>query len=177
MTISLNSFIQNLSNVTKPNRFLVVVDPPSDAIETSISSDIMQFYAQSAVIPDRTFGEIELKYYGMTLKLPGNESISDLTITFINDEEWRVRDFFEAWGNAIHDREDSSKGYMQNLFNGASIIVHQLDGYGNIIATYQFYNVFPKVVSEMELNMETNDSFSTFQVTFDYSHFGNMEIE
>lgn len=176
MSITLNSFIKNLSNVTKPNRFLVVIEPPKDMIITSITSEIMQFYAQSAVIPDRTFGEIDVKYFGMTLKVPGNESLSDLTVSFINDQEWKVRDFFEAWGNAIHDREDSTKGYMRDLFTGSSAIIHQLDGYGNIIATYQFYNVFPKVVSEMELNMETNDTISTFQVTFDYSHFGNMEL-
>ncbi len=177
MPIKLDSFIKNLSNITRPNRFLVVVYPPTDLLATSMTADVLQFYAQSAVIPDRTFGEIDFKYYGMTLKLAGNETLSDLTITFINNEEWSVRDFFESWANAIHSRFDSTKSYMNELFNGSSIFVHQLDGYGNTIASYQFRNIFPKVVSEMELNMETTDSISTFQVTFAYSHFLNIEVE
>lgn len=181
MSIALKDFVGNITNIVRPNRFYVIIEPPtyedgSPIIDFSMSSNELMFYVQSATIPDRTFGDIELKYFGMTLKLPGNESISDLTITFINNADWNIRDFFEGWADVINNRSDSVKGYVGDLFNTSSITVYQLGYKGETIAGYQFFNIFPKVLSEMELNMDTTDSHETFQVTFDYSHFIQIEV-
>jgi hypothetical protein len=48
---------------------------------------------------------------------------------------------------------------------------------GEELTTYRFYNIFPKIVSEIELNMDTPDTAATFQVTFGYSHWVQLESE
>ena len=177
MSISLDSFKENLSNIVRPNRFLVYINPPKGLIESNLDSNVMKFYASSAVIPDRTFNEIEIKYYGMSFKVPGGESIQDLIITFINDEEWEIRDFFEQWANRINDRQDSSKEFMENLFEETYIEVHQLGYADNILAIYKFIHPFPKTVDQIDLGMDTTDSHQTFQVTFSYSYWERLEVE
>jgi hypothetical protein len=177
MSIVLDTFIANLSNIVRPNRFLVYIEPPEGLLDSTVSPDRMKFYVQGATIPDRTFGDIEMKYFGMTYKLAGNESISDLTVTFINDSSWEIRDFFEAWANAVSNRNDSTKSYAADLYTGSSVTVHQIGFNGEILSAYRYYYIFPKVVSEIELNMDTTDSHETFTVTFDYSYFYQLPIE
>jgi hypothetical protein len=164
---TLESFKGNLSNIVRPNRFLVAINAPSfvDAVDT------LMYYASSAVIPDRSFSEIEVKYYGMSLKIPASEIIQDLSITFIMDEGWEVRTFFEQWADGINDRvETSFKSKYKRLFDGANIKVHQLDSDGEAIASYEFRNVFLKTLDQVELSMDSTDSHSTFQAIFTYSY-------
>ena len=175
--IQLSEFIEALSNIVGPNRFLVLVEPPTGLFETTLDADLIKFYVSSATLPDRTFGDIEMKFFGMTYRLPGNETLSDLTLTVINDNEWQLRDFFESWSNCVNDREDSTKAFAQELFTGSSITVNQLGFTGETLASYQFLNVFPKTVTEIELNQDTMDTHETFQVTFDYSYWKRLPVE
>jgi len=172
--ISLSEFISNLSNIVRPNRFKCVVIPPKN-MTTELESDVLQFYIHGGVIPDRSFGEIELKYLGMSLKLPGNEQLQDLTITVLLDSEWELRDYFEVWCDHINSRSDNLKGKMKDLFSEAYIDIIPLGFEGEELTTYRFFNIFPKLVSEIELNMDSTDSAATFQVTFGYSHWLQME--
>ena len=81
---TIDSFRYNLKSIVRPNRFLVNVYPPK-SLKDEISTEELIVYATSATIPDRAFNEIELKYYGMTYKMPAAEIIQDLIITFICD--------------------------------------------------------------------------------------------
>lgn len=172
MFTDLESFKNNLTNIVRPNRFLVYITLPTSisSNEELMKPETLKFYATTAVIPDRTFSEIEIKYYGMSLKIPAGEVIQDLSITFIMDEEWEVRDFFETWMQYINERETSLKGNIRDLFDGTSIIVTQIGFQNQELASYEFVNVFPKTTEQVELSMDTTDSHSTFQVTFAYSY-------
>lgn len=179
MSILLTDFVASLSqtNLVRPNRFLVYIEPPKSMSDFGLSSNDIKFYVQSATIPDRSFTEVEIKYFGMTYKIPGNETNTDLTITLINDNEWDIRNFFERWLNLISDRDNSKKEYTKDLFKNASVTVHQLGYTGEVLSKYKFFHVFPKSVSEIELNMETNDSHETMQVVFCYSYWLQEEDE
>jgi hypothetical protein len=124
MSVKLEEFKKQLSNIVRPNRFLVYVTPPVSMQEGRITADALKFWAQSASIPDRTFNEIPIKYFGMEYKIPAAEVTQDLIVNFIMDEEYDVREFFETWAFLINDRRTSQKGYAQDLFDGALIGVH-----------------------------------------------------
>lgn len=154
-------------NIVRPNRFMVAINPPSFVS----AMDELMYYATSASIPDRNFSEIEVKYYGMSLKLPASEIVQDLSITFIMDDEWKVRTFFEQWADGINDRvETAFKNKYKRLFDGVNIKVHQLGFEGDPIASYEFRNVFLKTLDQVDLSMDSTDSHSTFQATFAYSY-------
>lgn len=171
MSVDLEAFKTNLGNVVRPNRFQVEIVPP-DALDLSqfIKTDKLMVHVQTATIPDRSFNEIPIKYYGMELKIPAGEVLQDLVITFINDEDWELRSLFEYWAQTINDRSNSVKGYMREVFGGAYITVTQLDFSGEEIASYRYKHIFPKIVDQIELNMETTDTIETFNVTFAYAY-------
>lgn len=176
MSVLLSDFKDQVKSVVRPNRFEVIISPPSIVLG-SIDATKMRFHAQSASLPDRTFNEISIKYYGMDFKLPAGETTQDLVVSFINDAEWDLRNFFESWANAISNRKDATKAYMDDLYTGTTLQVNQLGFDGSYIAGYSFFHFFPKIVDQIELNMETTDSVETFQVTFSYSYWRRAHTE
>lgn len=178
MAISLSVFKSRLGRVVRQNRFYAFINPPEIGGLRKLRdeiSHILQYHVKTAIIPSRSIGEYEFKYYGSTVKLPGDTNYNDLNITFLNEGSWKIRNLFEQWQEVIyHSMNDNIMGIRydaQELFAESSIIVQQIGLDDNdILAEYTFYNVFPKEVGEIELNMETNDSIQEFQVTFAYSH-------
>ena len=175
MSVLLEDFKQSVRSVVRPNRFEVEIVAPT-SLKVPVDADELMFRVQSATIPDRTFNEIPVKFYGMEYKLPGGETTTDLNITFLNDAEWDIRDFFEGWAELINNRSTSEKAFADELFeDGTLITVYQLGFDGKRIAGYEFYHIFPKIVEQIELNMETTDTVETFQVTFAYSYWKQTE--
>lgn len=176
--IKLTDFKNALAQLARPNRFLVDINPPS-IYDHGKDLRQLKFCVQTAQIPAKNVGTATMKFHGMELHLPGDYSHDDLTITFLNHWDWTGRDFFENWSRLLQDTNSyrsDDEGYNTRtdaiqMINDASIIVTQIgESEDQILARYQFWNVFPKIVSEIELSMETIDTVETFQVTFAYSH-------
>lgn len=165
--ISLSKFKENLGNVVKPNRFYVIITPPQNI---TIDSEFLTFHTKSAKIPSRGVGEYEMKYYGMSLMLPGDSTHEDFQIGFVNDSEWKTRDFFESWLELIHNKKEMIRKNYNEASSQSTVEVQQLGDDGNPIAKYKYYHVFPKNMSEIELSMESSDTVEEFTVDFDYSY-------
>jgi hypothetical protein len=168
--IKLSEFKSNLIQFVRPNRFFVEITPPK-ALSGQYDPTTLIFLAQSAKIPDRTAGEVEVKYHGMSLKLPGDYSHEDLSINFLNYYDWTPRDFLEDWMNLIQNIDGNNERTDSSELLVAQIKVKQLGLREDVIlAAYDFFNVFPKTLQSIELNMETTDSVETFTADFSYSH-------
>lgn len=177
MGISFLEFKSNLGILVRPNRFTVEFNPPAKLNESFTSpsmTKILQsliYHVKSASIPQRTIGEAEYKFYGMTLKLPGDTEYEDLTIGIINEEEWNFRTFFEKWQDLIIKAVNNEKHQAADIILDSSCIVHQYSIQGDEpIASYKFHSIFPKTVDAIELSMDTQDSIEEFNVTFAYSY-------
>ena len=174
--VILENFKNALTDIVRPNRFLVEIVPPS-SIEDAIPTDRLMYFATSASLPDRNFNEVIIKFYGMDYKIPASEVTQDLIINFIVDESWGVRSLFEAWASLINDRETTEKADIVELLDGSYVKVHQLDNTGNKLQSYEFRYAFPKTMDQIDLNQETMDGHETFQVTFSYSYWVGIDSE
>lgn len=169
--IKLTEFKNQLIQMVRPNRFLVKINPPS-IYDHGQDLNLLVYLAQSAKIPEKNLGEIEIKYHGMSLKLPGDFSHDDLSISFFNHYGWEPRDFFEDWVEVIQEVSgDNVRSDAVSVIDDSTITIDQLgDSEDDVLASYTFYDVFPKSVQAIDLNMETTDSVQTFTVDFAYSH-------
>ena len=99
--------------------------------------------------------------------------INPKELKFLNNSDWKCRTFFQVWQTLIQNV------YMGNFRYDATTVLDmvelQLIQYGlsedDILASYTFYNVFPKEVSDIPLSMG-NSELEMFSVTFAYSHWG-----
>lgn len=130
-----------------------------------------QFMCKAAQLPASTVGTIEVPYFGRKIKVAGDRTFAEWTVTVINDESFSVRNAFERWQNAIN----SYQGNVRNIGNQyhADALVRQYgkSGEDNVIKTYNFKDIYPSEISTIDVNWETADSIEEFTVTLQYNYF------
>ena len=85
------SEISKQKNLARPNLFEVNVTGKA------INNALVPFMAKIATIPPSTMGVVEVPYFGRQVKVPGNRTFDNLSITILNDENFSIRNKIEAW--------------------------------------------------------------------------------
>ena len=137
--------------------------------------DRTKFLCKSAAIPSFTIGVIEVPVRGgRRVKIPGDRTFADWTVTFISDSGHELRKVFMAWKEYI-----STSNYEENairLYDAkgydytADMGVTHLRQNGTASRKYQLFDAFPTDVGAIDLSFDSTDSISEFTVTFQY-HF------
>ena len=164
MSLDINDFIANFKGGARPNRYEVVITYPSFVSEDGSS---VRFVARSSNIPPATLGIIEVPFQGRTLKVHGDRTFPEWTVTMFNEEDFKHRNALETWSNAINEHVANTRSVEEYT---ARAQVTQLSVTGEVLKTYVFENVWPSEVGQIELGMDNNDSIEEFTVTFQYSH-------
>ena len=146
---------------------------PTGAYEgpTTQPSDALNILVKAAQIPAFTVGTIEVPYKaGRRIKLPGDRTFADWTITVINDEDHVARRAFTAWINLISrgNYESATKSTAKDYYT--DLTVSQLKGTGSVQRVYKLFDAFPTDVSGVDLSMDSTDTLSEFTVTFQYQY-------
>ena len=84
----------------RANLFDVTITAPSAASELN-AADEFTFACKAAQIPAMTVATIDVPYFGRTIKVPGNKTFDNWTVTVINDEGFAIRNGFEKWMAAM----------------------------------------------------------------------------
>lgn len=158
MALSISEFKGNFTSGARPNLYSVIIagQPGFDGLE---------FLCKGTQLPASTVGAIEVPFKGRQLKVAGNRTYADWTITVLNDVDFAVRKGAESWMDIINGPASNVGAveigdYMQDA------TVQQLDQTGAIIYTYQFKDIWPTEIGEIELAYDTNDAIEEFTITF-----------
>ena len=139
--------------------------------ETEITAVPINILVKAAQVPAFTVGVIEVPYKaGRRIKIPGDRTFADWTITVINDENHTARRAFTAWIDMISrgNYNSANKSNVKNYYT--DLTVTQLKGSGNPIRVYKLNNAFPTDVSGVDLSMDSTDTLSEFTVNFQYQY-------
>ena len=173
---------------TRPNLFEVSIPTFPSAISEAWSAGddsengIFKFLCKASVLPASNLGSIEIPFRGRTLKVAGDRTFDDWTVTIINDEDFKLRTAFERWSNVMSRLDDATgvtnptsymtDGYVQQLGRGSQVGAASNDGgESSILRSYKFFDVFPITVGEIALSYDTTDALEEFDVTFRYQYF------
>lgn len=128
------------------------------------------FMVRSAQIPESTLGVIEVPYFGRKVKLAGDRTFGDWTVTVINDEDFLIRNAMEEWSNKINSLQGNLRGFgaASPLLYKSTAEVTQFSKTGVPVRSYKFNGIFPSSVAAIDLNWADTDSIEEFQVTFQY---------
>lgn len=144
----------------RANRFRVFIPRTGNRIE---------FLCRAANLPAGTLTSFDIKWMGTTLKLPGDRTFENWEVTVINDAEFSVRTAVENWQNEIIGFADG-RGSNTLDFMVDRAYVEQLDKADSVLARYEFFNLWPTSIGNVELNYETVDALETFTIGFAFSH-------
>ena len=173
---------------TRPNLFEVSIPTFPSAISEAWSAGddsengIFKFLCKASVLPASNLGSVEVPFRGRILKVAGDRTFDDWTVTIINDEDFKLRTAFERWSNVMSRLDDATgvtnptsymtDGYVQQLGRGNQAGAPSNDGGESaVLRSYKFFDVFPVTVGEIALSYDTTDTLEEFDVTFRYQYF------
>lgn len=174
----------------RPNLFECEMYFPDDAVPTTTSkddlSDKVRFLVKAAQLPASTVTNIDVPFRGRFLKIAGNRTYANWTITVINDIDFNIRTAFERWSNLINKHEDNA-GLTNPADYQQPMIVRQLGRSGvsgpspisdaniPVLKMYQFNGAYPVNVSEIGLDYATGDAIEEFTVELAYQWYDTMD--
>ena len=96
MAFSINTFRSNALNNAgaRANLFDVTM---TGATVAGLNASEFTFACKAAQIPPMAVGTIDVPYFGRVIKVPGNKTFDNWTVTVINDEEFLIRNAMEKW--------------------------------------------------------------------------------
>ena len=176
MAININEFKANLSKGgARPNLFKV-----SFAGNTMVGGVArkMSFLVQASSLPASTLGTIEVPYEGRKIKVAGDRTYAEWSVTVINNEDFSIRAAMEDWSYRINHYElnvrDAGAYDLDQYKQDAS--VQQLNKAGDVIAEYKFVGMYPQEIAAIELDWSTTDTIETFTCNFVYDYFVPSEL-
>jgi hypothetical protein len=190
-TRGISTFKSKLANGgARPNLFEVRVNFPGGmnlAIQGdgtgTFDSDNFRFLCKAAALPASNIAPIDVPFRGRILKVAGDRTFDTWTVTIINDENFSHRRAFEAWMHNIGQYSDHSGltspgSYMGQatvfqLGRAASSRQTSSDSTSNapILAQYEFVDIFPTNISQIDLSYDTSDTIEEFTVEFQVQYF------
>ena len=169
---NISNFKDTFRGGVRPNQFLInffgVQALPSQSIDTSL-------IAKASSIPASVIGNVDVPYLGRQLKVPGDRTFEDWTITCFADGQLAARSTFERWMQQIQSHADPVRSIGANQVYGNAYVT-QLDRNGNSLVTYVMQDIYPTNVAAIDLDWGTNDSVEEFQVTFAINNWYNSDL-
>lgn len=165
----------------RPTNFTVTLTFP-DLINQPGTASKAQLLCRASKLPESIIQDIPVPYFGRHIKVAGNRVYEDWEVTVINDEDFRLRNAFEAWHNAINTtisnrldpRVANIAPALGNSYKTVALVTQfskegpeGIDGEG-AIKTYKFEGIFPTAVSAIDLDFDAVNQLEMFNVRFAY---------
>lgn len=159
----------------RPNLFEVELPAFPGGIDWD--ADNFRFMCKAAQMPAQNVASIDVPFRGRTFKVAGDRTIDTWTVTIINDEDFRLRNAFEAWSELIAKLDNNigatdPSAYMVNakVFQlGRGSVASSKDNSGTtnvVLKEYEFIDLWPTEVSTIDLSYDSTDAIEEFTVTF-----------
>lgn len=163
----------------RPNLFEVVLAFPNFVELGSQAAGKSRFFVKTAQLPGSTIGAVTVPYFGREVKVAGNRTFADWSVTVINDEDFTIRGAFERWhrginGNVTNLREPgaiSTSPAAAGTSYAVDAEVYQYAKVGGLpIKKYKFIGMFPNDIAPIDLDWGSNDTIEEFTITLTYQY-------
>jgi hypothetical protein len=170
----------------RPNLFEVELSTFPEAVATSLTGGLspetwdsskFAYMCKAAALPASNVAPIDVPFRGRIFKVAGDRTFDTWTVTVINDEDFKLRNSFEAWMEGI-SKLDNALGatdpgaYMTDatvyqLGRGSTLNSTNSTGEDHsILKVYKFKDIFPTNISQIDLSYDTSDTLEEFTVEF-----------
>ena len=165
----------------RANLFEVVISDIDATLMSAAGVKEFTFACKAANIPAMAVGVVEVPYFGRVVKVPGNKTFDNWSVTIINDEGFLVRNGMEKWvasmGTHIGNVQSAASSKLEaGLYGNATVQHYGKTGESNVLAEYEFTNIFPVSIGEIALDWSSNDAIEEFTVEFAYDYWKHAQV-
>lgn len=152
----------------RPSLFQVTINNPVD----NNAFLKIPFMVKAAGLPETATNPIVVGYMGRDIKVPGKRTFQPWNVTIINDEDFLVRNGFEAWGQALNLNQSNVRNLASSspLLYKSTAQVTQFSKTGVPLRTYEMQGLWPSLIGNIELNWDNGDQIEEFQVQLEYDY-------
>ena len=169
---NISTFKDTFRGGVRPNQFSIQFFDTPAAPGGGLDLSLL---AKASSIPASTIGNVDVPFRGRQLKVPGDRTFEDWTVTCFSNGDWSSRTAFEQWMQLIQGHRNPVRGVGANSVYG-NAYVRQLDRQGRSLVTYVMEDVYPTNVAAIDLDWGTNDAVEEFQVTFAVNNWFTSEL-
>ena len=150
----------------RPNLFKAIVNFPAYA---GGDTELTSFMCKGAQLPGSVIAQLDVPFRGRQLKIAGDRTFENWSITVINDTGMEIRNAMERWMNGMNEHVNNT-GLSNPTDYQADMAVQQLDRAGNVTKEYTIRGAYPVNVSAVDLSYDTNDAIEEFTVELAYQY-------
>ena len=158
MATTINDFSKSFRGGVRANLFTCNVSGPG------LADRATEYHCKGTSIPAATIGNIDVPFLGRQLKVPGDRTYSDWTVTMFNDENMSLHAGFEKWMFDIQNHGMNHQALGPNEVYGRGTVT-QLARTGKALVTYDI-EIYPTEVAAIDLAWDSNDAVEEYAVTF-----------
>ena len=173
MAFNVNQFRTQLQgDGARPNLFEVQLNFPSYVQGRATAAAKTTFMVKTAALPGSTLGIVPIQYFGREVKVAGNRTFADWTVSIINDEDFYIRNAMESWVRGINENVTNLRNTRARTSQqyGVDATVTQYGKAGNRLKRYRFVGIFPTDIAQIDLDWGSNDTIEEYTVNFSYQY-------
>ncbi len=123
-----------------------------------------KFKCRAAQLPPASLEHIDVSYQNRKMKIGGDRTFEDWTITVYNDEEHNVRQQFVDWQRQVNEIDRRIYGETPETYKKPAL-VRQYNRRSEETRVVNIFGSWPKNVGEVQLDWDSNNEIQTFEVT------------
>ena len=178
MAFTINEFRSSAlaAGGARANLFDVTISGTAATANLGGATKEFTFACKAAAIPAMAVGVVEVPYFGRVVKVPGNKTFDNWTVTIINDEGFLIRSGMEEWMASMGSHLGNVNTATNANLYGQGTVKQYAKTAGAAIETYDFVNIFPVNMSEITLGWDANDAIEEFTVEFAYDYWTHAGV-
>lgn len=160
---------QMITGGARANQFRVEISFPAIVPNGALAGQKLQFLAKSTSLPASTLSDVAVMYRGRPVHFAGEREFAPWSIDVYNDNDFGVRNAFEAWVDSIQNAENTN-GIQAPALYQVDMSVIQTDRNDLPVKKYTFKDAWPMEIGTIALDWEQNNQIEIFPVTFQYNY-------
>ena len=153
----------------RANQFKVVMPFPGYA-QVGGEIEEMAFLCKGTQLPGMSIPVLEVPFRGRKIKIAGDRTYADWTVTVLNDTNFKLRNAFERWSNGINNMTDN-EGLTNPADYQVDAFLDHLDRNGNTVKSWTLRGAFPLDVQMVQLDYAQATEIEKFTVVLAYQYF------
>jgi|TARA_R110002124_G_scaffold286806_1_gene468768 hypothetical protein len=160
--------------VARPNLFHV--DFPKTPFGSIENNDDMTLRVQSVTMPGKNITTTPNdNAYGPSYEMANGISYAEeIEVTFILDQDHKIREWFNDWQDKIVDPSNYDLSYYDQYIG--EMRIYQLDQNEQAASAVQVHEVYPKSVGPIAYSMESGNSFVTVTVNMAFRNWTPLVV-
>ena len=168
---SIDKLRTKIGGFAKGNRYNVTFSNLPTGLSTAVNENL-QYLCESVSLPTKGIASNAHDVYGPPREIPYRETFTEAALSFILDDKFTVKRFFDKWQENIINVETGNVNYWNNfvatinitrLSNDATSFADATDKY-----KIELREAYPSAVGEIALGHTQGGEILRLSVTFKY---------